>query len=234
MSDRSYWRLAFWEPGSAAIHEDKVRRKRTRSRRKTPQQARSRDTVRVILDAATRVLSRQGYDQASTNRIAEVAGVSIGSLYQFFPNKESIFAALRERYYEELAAVFEAEAPRLRNLAGRESLRLGLELVLRARRQNPALQRALDQELPFSVSTDQSLDRLGCGLALERLSGLPAAVRPPNLEMAARMSVTIVDSITRMACVQYPEYLESEEFLDEATELVWRFVYRDSRRPDKG
>ncbi len=40
------------------------------------------------------------------------------------------------------------------------------------------------------------------------------------------MTVTVLDALTRMACVQYPEYLESEEFVDEATELLWRFVYR--------
>lgn len=186
----------------------------------------------MILDAATRVLSREGYDQASTNRIAEVAGVSIGSVYQFFPNKEAIFAALRQRYLEELRAVFQAEIPRLRSLTERESLRLGLELVLRARRQNPRLQRALDEQLPFAVSSDRSFDRLCGELALERLKGLPAAVRPPNLEMAARMSVAVLDAVTRMASVQYPEYLESEDFLDEATELLWRFVFReDKRRP---
>ena len=180
----------------------------------------------MILDAATRVLSREGYDKASTNRIAEVAGVSIGSVYQFFPNKEAIFAALRERYYEGVAAVFQAETPRLQNMGARESLRLGLELVLRARRQHRALQRALDEELPFSVSSDPALERLGFELGHERLKKLPAHVRPPNLEMAARMSVTVLDALTRMACVQYPEYLESEEFVDEATELLWRFVYR--------
>ncbi len=203
-----------------------MRRKRRKTRRKTPQQARSRETVEAILDAATRVLSREGYDRASTNRIAEVAGVSIGSVYQFFPNKEAIFAALRERYYEGVTEVFRAETPRLQSMGDRESLRLGLELVLRARRQHRALQRALDEELPFAVSSDPALERLGYELGHERLKTLPADVRPPNLEMAARMTVVVLDALTRMACVQYPEYLESEEFVDEATELLWRFVYR--------
>ena len=40
------------------------------------------------------------------------------------------------------------------------------------------------------------------------------------------MTVTVLDALTRMACVQYPEYLDSEEFVDEASELLWRFVYR--------
>lgn len=66
---------------------------RTRPR-KLPKQERSRVTVEAILDATALVLVREGYDRASTKRVAGVAGVSIGSLYQYFPNKESLVAAL--------------------------------------------------------------------------------------------------------------------------------------------
>ncbi len=201
--------------------------KRKRAQRKRPQQARSRETVEAILGAATRVLSREGYDRASTNRIAEVAGVSIGSLYQFFPNKQAIFAALRQRFFEELTAVFEAEAPRLRG--EKESLRLGVELILRARRKNRALHRALDEELPFSVGFDDTLHRQALHLARDRFGELPAALRPADREMTARICVTALDAVTRMASVQYPEYLDREDFADEVTELLWRFVVREDR-----
>ena len=204
--------------------------KRRRTRHKPPQQARSRETVRAILEAAARVLSRDGYDGASTNRIAEVAGVSIGSLYQFFPNKESIFAALRERFFEQLKDAFAAEVPRIRELIGqRESVRPAIELVLRVRGRDSPLQRALDAELPFLGSLDATLYQLALDVALELFEGLPVAVRPPNLELASRMTVTVADAVTRMASVQYPEYLESEEFLDEVTELLWRYCYREDQ-----
>jgi len=65
--------------------------------RKTPRQARSLATVEVILDATARLLVDEGYEQATTNRIAERAGVSIGSLYQYFPNRESVVAAVAHR-----------------------------------------------------------------------------------------------------------------------------------------
>jgi len=67
------------------------------SMRKTPTQARSKATIDAILSAATRVLLSIGYDKASTNKIAEVAGVGIGSLYEYFPGKEAIFAEVRRR-----------------------------------------------------------------------------------------------------------------------------------------
>jgi len=67
------------------------------SLRKTPKQARARATVEAVLDAGAQVLVEYGYASASTNRIAEIAGVSIGSLYEYFPGKEAIFAELRRR-----------------------------------------------------------------------------------------------------------------------------------------
>jgi len=201
--------------------------KRTRTLRKEPRQARSRDTVDVIIEAATRVLSSEGYDRASTNRIAEVAGVSIGSLYQFFPNKESIFASLRQRFFEELATAVRSEAPRIRALGQRDAIRAGFAVALRVRRKNRRLQRALDEELPFVVGFDATLQELSCELAREGLDEVPVDVRPRNLELAARMCVAVLDAVTRMASIQYPEYLDSDEFLDEATELLWRYVYRN-------
>lgn len=64
--------------------------------RKIPQQQRAQFTVECILRAAESIIAKNGYDAATTNHIAEVAGVSIGSLYQYFPSKEAIAASLVE------------------------------------------------------------------------------------------------------------------------------------------
>ncbi|MCL2430307.1 MAG: TetR/AcrR family transcriptional regulator, partial [Alphaproteobacteria bacterium] len=69
--------------------------------RKSASQKRSRQTVDALLEATARVLVKEGYDRASTNRIAEVAGVSIGSLYQYFPSKEALVAAVIDRHTQE-------------------------------------------------------------------------------------------------------------------------------------
>ena len=66
------------------------------SPRKVPQQQRAQFTVDCILGAAESIIIKSGYDAATTNHIAEVAGVSIGSLYQYFSSKEAIAAALVE------------------------------------------------------------------------------------------------------------------------------------------
>jgi AcrR family transcriptional regulator len=68
--------------------------------RRRPRQARSHMTVTSLLDATARVLVRRGYAACTTNLVAEVAGVGIGSLYEYFPNKEALVAALAEREIE--------------------------------------------------------------------------------------------------------------------------------------
>ena len=73
--------------------------------RKSATQKRSRATVDALVEATARVLIREGYDRASTNKIAETAGVSIGSLYQYFPSKEALVAAVIERHTQELSNV---------------------------------------------------------------------------------------------------------------------------------
>ena len=68
--------------------------------RKRPLQARARRTVEAILEGAAQVFERHGYAHTTTDRIAERAGVSVGSLYQYFPNKDAVIVALAERHQE--------------------------------------------------------------------------------------------------------------------------------------
>lgn len=88
-------------------------RKRSTSPRKLPQQDRSRMTVEAILEATTHILTEEGYDKANTNRIAERAGISIDSLYQYFPNKESLMAASMAQHSNEIAALVESKLQNL-------------------------------------------------------------------------------------------------------------------------
>ena len=73
--------------------------------RKQASQERSRATVEALVEATARILVRDGFDKASTNRIGQEAGVSIGSLYQYFPSKEALVVALIQRHNRQLMAV---------------------------------------------------------------------------------------------------------------------------------
>lgn len=73
--------------------------------RRRPQQARSQQRVDQLLDTAAKVFNTVGYEAATTNQIAKESGISIGSLYQFFPNKEAILEALAARYVQGMHAL---------------------------------------------------------------------------------------------------------------------------------
>lgn len=75
--------------------------------RRAPKQRRSQQTVDAVLEAARLVAKRHGARALTTNRIAEVAGVSVGSLYQYFPDKRAIFAALHDRHVDDVRRVIE-------------------------------------------------------------------------------------------------------------------------------
>jgi AcrR family transcriptional regulator len=75
--------------------------------RHTPQQTRSQQRVDLILDVAAELFAEVGYESATTNAIAERAGISIGSLYRYFPDKDAILRALSNRHYEQVQALFD-------------------------------------------------------------------------------------------------------------------------------
>src|SRR5262245_59543895 len=94
-----------------------VRMPRTRrtSPRRAPLQARAQDTIDVLLDATEIVLSRSGFRAATTNRIAEKAGVSIGTLYRYFPSTEALVAAVVHRMWARELDVLEARVAEVAN-----------------------------------------------------------------------------------------------------------------------
>ncbi|MFT3697881.1 MAG: helix-turn-helix domain-containing protein [Kofleriaceae bacterium] len=83
------------------------RRLPTTRRRKEPSQERSQELVEAILQAAIRVLEREGAARFTTIRVAEAAGVSVGSLYQYFPNKHAILFELQRREWAETGAMLD-------------------------------------------------------------------------------------------------------------------------------
>ena len=87
----------------------KIRKSPVISARKRPRQARSERLVAAILEAATRVLTRDGARRFTTARVAEAAGVSVGSLYQYFPNKESILFRLQANEWRQTGALIEIQ-----------------------------------------------------------------------------------------------------------------------------
>ena len=116
--------------------------------RKSPKQERSKATVEAILGATARVLVREGYEGATTSRIAEVSGYGVGSLYDYFPNKESLVVALIERHAEEMVEVAEATFRAHEDSALNVAVRAWVEAGVRAHLASPELHKVLVEQVP--------------------------------------------------------------------------------------
>ncbi len=135
--------------------------------RKSPRQARSVDTVETILTAAARVLERESLAGFNTNRVAEVAGVSVGSLYQYFPNKSALVAALIDRHESALAASIEACVAAHHDRSLREALLALVDIGIAQQYTRPTLAAALDHEearLPLGPRLREYEQRIGAAV----------------------------------------------------------------------
>lgn len=194
--------------------------------RKRPRQARSKATVDSILEATSRVLVKHGFDRLSTNAVAAAAGVSIGSLYQYFPNKESLVSALIDRHMEEMNAAIVAELARVATLPLAEAARCVVELTIRAHAIDPELHRVLTEQVPRvgKLARLRELDdvchRIVASLLVARKREV--AIRDPDL--AAFILVSSIESIVHRAALLYPQRLRDPRLVDETTLLVTRYL----------
>ncbi len=121
--------------------------------RKLPRQTRASATVQAILDAGADILENQGFDAYTTNAIAERAGASIGSLYQYFPNKTALTQALIAR---EDAALLGELTKLLERSEGIDQLRELIQIAVAHQLKRPALARLLDSEEARLPPTDET------------------------------------------------------------------------------
>jgi len=140
---------------------------RKRSVRRIPRQPRALVTVEAILDAVVRILKRDGVEAVTTNRIAEVAGVSVGSVYQYFPDKRAIFLALHDRHVAEVGRVIDSSLVAHAGSSLEDVLRALLEALIDAHDPDPELFALLDAEVPHRAASARHLqDRLRSALQL--------------------------------------------------------------------
>ena len=165
--------------------------------RRVPRQARSRALVDAILEATARVLTERGYVGTNTNLVAERAGVSVGSVYQYFPNKDSLITALHERHAAEMKAAMEEvlESSRARSL--HETLAAIVHAWLAAHQLAPELHRVLEKEFPFfDAPRDQSPADLSIFQRIRQLlEDHRAEVVPQDLDLVAWVVLQTTESL---------------------------------------
>ena len=201
--------------------------KKTRvSKRKTPVQERSRATVDTILAATARVLVSDGYNGCTTNRVAEVAGVSVGSLYQYFPSKDALVAELVERHLNEIRERVSAEVTRAQSLPLDETVRAVVQLFAAAHEVNPKLHRVILEEIPRTGKLDK-FDRMIELIHLQVVSVFMTRrdeLTVSDFELAAFMAVVAVDAIIKTALVYLPNRLADGSLVTEVTAMLLRYL----------
>lgn len=175
--------------------------------RKSPRQARSKALVTAILDATAQVLVERGYAGSSTNLIASRAGVSIGSIYQYFPNKDSLIAALRERHATDLYDTLDAVLTRRNPQSLEEKLAAIVHGWMLAHQLEPDLHRVVEQEFPFFERAHQ--DQIPIYRTIvERVRQLLEEHReqllPDNLDLATWMVLQTIESLIHAATTTTP------------------------------
>ena len=113
--------------------------------RKLPQQQRAQLTVNTILDATAHILIERGFAKTNTNIVAERAGVSIGSLYQYFPNKESLIKALYQRHKKRMQSIIFNAMKKPIQLNDHHSIFLLIDAIVKAHLIEPALHLRFDE-----------------------------------------------------------------------------------------
>lgn len=205
--------------GSLQESEEKARKK--------PSQARAQVTVAAILEATAHILSETGYDALSTNRVAARAGVSIGSLYQYFPSKEALVAELVDRQCDRLNALFGEVFLDAQTLAPHALARAIIAAIYRAKVEDPQLSRVLREQLPKVGKLrrlEESLARITEVVAgyLQQHRGLLRVACP---ERAAFYAVELGESLTMSAVLKRPEE-DADIAIDEITDIVVRYLFR--------
>lgn len=197
------------------------------SMRKAPRQARSRATVEVIVRAGARVLADRGWARFTTNEVACVAGVSIGSVYQYFPDKLALVDAIRHRHLEDVLTVMRGLEQEGRPLdALIDDLVRGM---VAAHTLHPALHRVLLDEVPGTSGT-RSAHRAFETEYLERYRAVVAACRRPDdsaLDVVVQVLSGAVEGVIHKAARN--RTLKSPALKHELVTLIRSYLRRPAR-----
>jgi AcrR family transcriptional regulator len=193
--------------------------------RKIASQERSRATVDALVEATARILVKEGFDKASTNRIAEVAGVSVGSLYQYFPGKEALVAAVIERHQQEIMQTVRGELAEVLAQPVEHAVRRLVAMAVRAHRVDPKLHRVLAEQIPRVGKLEElaTFDSQNYALFRTYLERHRDEIRVDDLDLASFVCVTTIEALTHNAVLHYSK-MHSDKAMEELVEEGARLV----------
>lgn len=192
--------------------------------RKEPQQARSKAMVDTILDATARVLVRESYAKASTNAIAEAAGISVGSLYQYFPNKDSLITALHGRHVAQVHDAFVSITARPERMPLPQAVKAIINAVVEAHLVEPDLHKVLESEVPHLLRFESTHEKDFEAAIYEFTRRHRDEISVKNLKMASFVVGQMVHALVHAAVIEQPEELSVAAIERETVRAVLAYL----------
>ena len=194
--------------------------------RKEPNQDRAIDTMDSILKATAHILEKEGFEKTSTNKIAAKAGVSIGSLYQYFPTKDSILALLMDRYMKSEIEMIDRVLKEKNSRTLNETIRDLMVAVMKSKKVSKRFTKIFAQKL-FGFDKIDALKKVDdhmLALFKAHIKPFEAEIRTENLDMALWMSIQCVKVIPVSIMFNDNYDLEDPVVLDEMVHLIYQYL----------
>ncbi|MGZ3773686.1 MAG: TetR/AcrR family transcriptional regulator [Pseudobdellovibrionaceae bacterium] len=192
---------------------------------KAPTQERSRQTVATILNACSRLLISEGFYEMTTDRIAKEAGVSIGSLYQFFGNKESVVQAMIKNIFEEDKRILSEKMRALSHLPIEERVKALVEVMIEMARRNSELRAKLTTIVYYVMEPSYISDTLRFIQDAVRFNLPQVAGR--DMDKVSYMFVNAFMGLINNMSIDQPEAIHNHDIAQEITQLFIKYLDLD-------
>ncbi|HWU44622.1 MAG TPA: TetR/AcrR family transcriptional regulator [Bdellovibrio sp.] len=202
------------------MQKDKT--KKTKIIVKAPTQERSRQTVATILEACSRLLVSEGFFSITTDKIAKEAGVSIGSLYQFFGNKESVVQAVVKQLMEEDKRIANEKMKSISPLPADQKARALIELAFEICRRNFELRSKLTTIQYYVTDANYVSDfiRFFQDVLKENLPAIPGK----DMNLVCNLIVNAFIGLVNTMAIDNPNYINDQALLGEITQLFFKYL----------
>jgi AcrR family transcriptional regulator len=203
------------------------RRPRT-SPRRAPRQKRAADTVGVLLDATEIVFAKHGFHATTTNRIAAAAGVSIGTLYHYFPSTEALIEAVVHRMWRTELEALQSRAMLLIEAPLDHAVREIVGALVECMAAKQALYKRWYGEASHLGQLGHGLEMSDAAIAMLRaaLERRREEVRPENLQFAADLAVKTALAVVRTGARDYAPETKNGELARELSTMISRYLMR--------
>lgn len=203
--------------------------------RKVPVQKRSQFTVDQILEAAAHIFARRGYAGSTTNHIADKAGVSIGSLYQYFPNKDAILVALLERHMEQVSGLLTGmiQSVVTEEVPPEQLLGRFVNLMLQIHAEEPDLLHIFLFEAPRTPDITKKIHRIEDVMseAIENYLSRSPGISVRHARHTAYLIVHVVENLIHEFTVHPPKDMGRETFIQELVAMLCGYLYAPCSTP---